>query len=173
MRRQAVGMKSKKRWISQSEFGAHVGCGRRQVSDYLARGIIARDERGRVDVDAGRIALLAHLRSTAAGRSAEYGSLDLTAERARLAHEQADAQEIKNSELRSGLIPSIEVEKYLVSLLSGVQTHLRGVPSRAAPLAYAAESAQEAKEIIERLQTEALQEIADALAGDRPTAPGK
>lgn len=94
-----------------------------------------------------------------------YGAgegLDLTSERARLAKEQADAQEIKNAQLRGELIPQADVETMVVSLASGTAQRLRGVPSKAAALAHAAETIAEAEQVIRREVDAALEELADA-----------
>lgn len=91
--------------------------------------------------------------------------LDLSDERARLAKEQADAQELKNAEARGELVPRSDVERVLVAAASGLSQRLRGVPSKVAPRVHAAATIAEAEEVIRQEIEEALSELAD-LAGD-------
>lgn len=88
--------------------------------------------------------------------------LDLNAERARLAKEQADAQELKNAQLRGELVPAGDQEAALVAIYSATSKRLQGVPSKVAPLAHGAATVHAAEsEIRERIE-EALHDLADA-----------
>lgn len=88
------------------------------------------------------------------GRS-EYGE-----ERTALIRARREAQELANAQLRSELIPQAEIETMIVGLASGAAQKLRGVPSKAAPIAHAAETLAEAESVIRRSIDEALEEIA-------------
>lgn len=90
-------------------------------------------------------------------------SLDLTRERARLAREQADAQELKNRQARGELVPGDQIESAWVALMSGVRSRLLSVPSKVAPIVHAAKTPAEAEAIIREHQTEALAELSGAL----------
>lgn len=87
--------------------------------------------------------------------------LDLSAERARLAREQADAQEMKNAVARGELVPADQIEGAWVALLSGVRTRLLAVCGKAAPTAHAAETIAATEEAIRIVLIEALEELAD------------
>lgn len=92
-------------------------------------------------------------------------NLDLTRERARLAREQADAQELKNAEARGELVPGFEIETTLVTLYSGTQQRLLAVPAKAAPEAHGAKTIAEAEAVFRKYQIEALEELSAAIPG--------
>lgn len=87
---------------------------------------------------------------------------DLTAERARLAKEQADKLAMDNAETRGELVRGGSVESWLVSLLSGLVVRMRAIPAKAAPEAHGAASIAEVEAVYRRHQDEVLAEIADA-----------
>ena len=89
--------------------------------------------------------------------------LDLSAERARLAKEQADAQELKNAESRGELLRGEAVELWLVRLLGAITQRIRAIAPKAAPETRATASDAEGEALLARFHDEALQEIADAL----------
>ncbi|MBB94658.1 MAG: DNA packaging protein [Rhodobacteraceae bacterium] len=72
----------------------------------------------------------AHLRSTAA----RWGDSDqvpqLTAEKARLAKEQADAQALKNAKARGELVDAAEVERTWSDVLRQVRARILSTPPR-------------------------------------------
>lgn len=71
-----------------------------------------------------------HLRSLAAGWGSADQAAQLTAERARLAKEQADAQALKNGKLRGELVEAAEVARTWSDLLRSVRARILAVPSR-------------------------------------------
>lgn len=81
--------------LTQDSFGLHVGITQSIVSDLVARRVIDLTE----GLEASTLKYIAHLREQAAGRAAA-GDLDLAAERARLAAEQADRLAMVNAEKR-------------------------------------------------------------------------
>ncbi len=87
--------------------------------------------------------------------------LDLTAERARLAKEQADTQELKNAELRGELVPRGDHESVVISLASAVALRLDAIPSKATPEVRAAGSDAEGETILRTFIDEACTELAD------------
>ncbi len=105
-------------------------------------------------------AYIRHLREIAAGRVSK-GVLDLSAERARLAKEQADAQELKNALARGEYVPGDQIESTAVAVLSGVRTRLLAVPAKAAPEAHGAATIAEVEAAFRKHQTEALEALAD------------
>jgi phage terminase Nu1 subunit (DNA packaging protein) len=62
----------------------------------------------------------------------EEGKLDLEAERARLAKEQADSQALKNARLRAELLPAEEVESVWQSAAGRCRAILLGIPNSSA-----------------------------------------
>lgn len=80
---------------------------------------------------------VAHLRATASGRGGEDHVATLTAERARLAREQADAVALKNAQARGELVEAPAVERAWSDILGRVRSRILAVPSRlraAAPM---------------------------------------
>lgn len=71
-----------------------------------------------------------HLRGIASGRGGEEHTLNLTAERARLAREQADAVALKNATLRGELVPADDVLRTWSDVLRSVRAGVLAVPSR-------------------------------------------
>lgn len=134
----------------------------RQVYELARDGTIPRAQRGRYDLVACVRAYIRHLREVAAGRQSRDGKLDLPAERARLAREQADHQSMKNALLRKELVPVSDVETAFTTVHSAVQQRLLGIPSVVAPLVAIEEEARTCEAIIREHIEEALQEIADA-----------
>ena len=84
-----------------ADIADHLDLSVRSVSGLKRSGILPDAGRGANDLTVCRKAYIGHLRETAAGRSAAYGTLDLTAERARLASAQALKAERENAGLRS------------------------------------------------------------------------
>jgi hypothetical protein len=91
--------------------------------------------------------------------------LDLTAERARLAKEQADAQELKNAELRGELIRGDDVDLFLLGLFGAFTQRVRAIPPKAAPEVRATKTDAEAEAQLTAFHDEALTELAEAARG--------
>jgi phage terminase Nu1 subunit (DNA packaging protein) len=85
--------------------------------------------------------------------------LDLSAERARLAKEQADAQQMKNAELRGEMVLGSEVEVFLAGLFSAVRMKVLAVPAKAAPEAHGAGSIAETESVIRGFLVETLETL--------------
>lgn len=107
-----------------------LGVADRTLRDLAERGLVVKAGRGSYELAASVRRYCEHLREIAAGRGGEAGVLDLTAERARLAKEQADAQAIKNATLRGELLPAADVERRWREVLAGVRSRMLAVPSR-------------------------------------------
>lgn len=108
---------------TQTEFAALVGISQPAVSGLLARGIIR--EGGTIGQWAE--AYCDHLREQAAGRAAA-GDLDLAAERARLAKEQADKVAMQNAVSRGELAPVAAMEAVLAAVGTRVGKILDTIP---------------------------------------------
>lgn len=85
-----------------------LGITTRRLGQLHEEGIAVKIDRGLYDAAATIQAMLAHASGKAAGASVE---LDLDRERARLAKEQADGQEIKNAISRGELLMAADVER--------------------------------------------------------------
>lgn len=108
---------------TQTEFAALVGISQPAVSGLLARGIIR--EGGTIGQWAE--AYCDHLREQAAGRAAA-GDLDLAAERARLAKEQADKIAMHNAVTRGELAPVAAMEAVLATVGARIGKILDTIP---------------------------------------------
>ncbi|MGE0425295.1 MAG: MerR family transcriptional regulator [Reyranellaceae bacterium] len=116
--------------VSGSELAELLGVSRRSVSEFSERGIIERVSRNRFGLQRSIRLYCDHLRTVAAGRGGD-GTQELTAERARLAREQADATALKNAAARRELVSTVEVEREWSLICRKVRNAILAVPSRA------------------------------------------
>lgn len=72
---------------------------------------------------------VAHLRAIA-GNKGDSSDIDLTAERARLAKEQADKAALQNAQLRAELVPVKTVESAWLAASTAARRRILAVPSR-------------------------------------------
>lgn len=152
---------------TQAEFGRHVGITQQAVADLVARKIIEQTGRGKLDLDAARISYCAHLRSVAGNKSGDpEADLDLTAERARKAKEEADKLEMQNAQMRGELLARDDVTAAVVGAFARVRARLIGVPSKVAPVVVSMEAPAEAEAAIRGAVYEALKELADTSVSD-------
>lgn len=109
--------------MTQEAFGALVGVSQQSVSELVARGTL------RADAPAGEwlLAYTAQLREQAAGRAAN-GDLQLAAERARLAREQADKVAMQNALQRREQAPVALLERALARVARQVAGILEALP---------------------------------------------
>jgi phage terminase Nu1 subunit (DNA packaging protein) len=99
------------------------------VNKHGREGVLPRNEAGCYDLKASVHAYCAHIREVAAGRGGAQ-QLNLTAERARLAREQADSYELKNAVTRGELVEVAEAERAWSDTLRTVRSCMLAVPSR-------------------------------------------
>jgi phage terminase Nu1 subunit (DNA packaging protein) len=102
--------------------GALTGLKQRGIAVHLAHDVY--------DLEATVRNYVKHLRGVAARWGDEESAGSLTAERARLAREQADSQAIKNAVLRKELVPAVEVVRAWTDTLRAVRSRVLAVPSR-------------------------------------------
>jgi hypothetical protein len=118
---------------------------------------------GRLDfraiVKAGVDALAAEQRQ--AGRLSG-DDLDLNAERARLAKEQADAAAMRNAVSRAELLPAGEVVEAMRQAFGACRARLLAIPAKAAPLGAGMQSRAEVRDILTNAVYEACDELSDA-----------
>ena len=116
-------------------------------------------------MDKSRLRYIEHLREGAAGRGAEYGSLDLTSERARLARAQSEKVEMQNLEMRGELIPAGAVEAKWTEMAAAMRAKLLALPTRIASVALAATSLREVEDQARTEVFAALNELSKKAAG--------
>lgn len=100
------------------------------LTDLKKRGIAVHLGHDAYDLAATVRAYVQHLRGVASGRGGEEHTANLTAERARLAREQADAVALKNAALRGDLVPAADVTREWAEVLRKVRAGVLAVPSR-------------------------------------------
>ncbi|WP_238367633.1 DNA packaging protein [Mesobacterium pallidum] len=100
------------------------------LTDLKKRGLAVHLKHDAYDLEATVRNYVEHLRGVAAQWGTPDQAAQLTAERARLAKEQADAQALKNAKLRDELVNASEVEHAWADLLRQVRARILAVPSR-------------------------------------------
>lgn len=100
------------------------------LTDLKKRGIAVHLGHDAYDLAATVRAYVQHLRGIASGRGGEEQALNLTAERARLAREQADSVALKNAALRGDLVSAADVTRTWADVLRQVRAGVLAVPSR-------------------------------------------
>ena len=141
-----------------AEVGAHLQMDQAKVKNLIDKGVITKKGRGQYDIDQVRKEYILHIREVAAGRF-KVGDLDLSAERARLAKEQADAKEMENAVERGDLVYIEDVAKLIENQLTKVRTRLLAVPTKVAPEAHASATVREVQSVIEEAIVGALNEL--------------
>jgi phage terminase Nu1 subunit (DNA packaging protein) len=134
----------------------HLGIQQPTLTRLIKEGIIDKQDRGKYDVDAVRLQYLKHIRNLAGNNN---NNLELGAERARLAKEQADAKEMENAVERGDLVYIEKVAKQFEQQLTKARNKLLAAPTKVAAEAHAAATVKEVREIIEAAIIEALDEL--------------
>jgi terminase small subunit / prophage DNA-packing protein len=116
--------------MTTSDLSDLFGLSQRAVRDLSARGIITPVRRGRFELAASVRGYVEHLRSVASGRGGEVAVLELSAERAKLAHEQTIGHQLKNAALRRELVEADQVRSEWATLLRTIRAGMLAVPSR-------------------------------------------
>ena len=143
---------------SMGEVAAHLQMDLGTLKKFIDRGVVTRQEKGKYDYDQVRKEYILHIREVAAGRF-KAGELDLQAERARLAKEQADSKEMENAIERGDLVYIESVAKQIEGQLTKVRTKLLAIPTKYAPELHATATAREIQLLLEQAITEALNEL--------------
>jgi phage terminase Nu1 subunit (DNA packaging protein) len=116
--------------VGAGELADYLGVSSQSIAAFANDGKVVRLKRGRYDLRASVQTYTAHLREVAAARGGEAQILDLTQERARLAREQADGQELKNRQLRRDLVSASDVEREWSDILRKVRAGILATTSR-------------------------------------------
>lgn len=145
---------------TQKQCAAHLFMSTERFNVLLNDAVIKRMPAGKYDLDVVREEYIKHVRDIASGRSGNMkANLDLTEERARLAKEQADSQEMKNSVQRGSLVQIDDVVDIVEEQFIALRAKLLGMPTKIAPLVFASSDLREAKSIFEEGVLEALDEL--------------
>ena len=139
-----------------------------RVAGVSERVMYGRKNDGRVPARAdGSIDLWALIRRGLAGAASDQkrsakgsDALILEDERARLAKEQADAQEMKNAVARGDLIPRTSVVTGMEMAFSAARARLLGIPSKAAPLLMGKTNVAEARDLLAGMVNDVCGELA-------------
>ena len=134
----------------------HLGIQQPTLTRLIKEGIIDKQDRGKYEVDAVRLQYLKHIRNLAGNNN---NNLELGAERARLAKEQADAKEMENAVERGDLVYIEKVARQFEQQLTKARNKLLAAPTKVAAEAHAAATVKEVREIIEEAIIDALDEL--------------
>lgn len=116
--------------VGQATLAEFFGISDRAIRELAKDGTLQRTGRGAYRFEESVRAYCGRLRDTAAGRGGESATNTLTAERARLAREQAEGQAMKNAALKRDLVPAADVEREWSDILRTVRAGVLAVPSR-------------------------------------------
>jgi phage terminase Nu1 subunit (DNA packaging protein) len=140
--------------VNKTRLGTIFGRGRREIEDWVAEGcpvVKAAGSRG----EDWKFATAQVIEWLATGKGKVQERIDLNAERARLAKEQADGQSLKNSVARGELLPAENVENAWMAAIGRCRALLLGVPTSSAGrivlLARQHEDAKEAERAVREL----------------------
>jgi len=134
----------------------HLGINAKVLQTLIRQSVINKQDRGKYDIDEVRLQYLKHIRNLAGNNN---NNLELGAERARLAKEQADAKEMENAIERGDLVYIEKVAKEFETQLFKAKTKLLAIPSKIAAEVHASANVKEAKELIEINIQDALSEL--------------
>lgn len=113
--------------VSTAALADLLGVSLRTVGELAQKGIVTKANRGNLSTLESVRGYVAHLREQAAGRT---GSTTLTAERIRVAKEQADKLAMANAVARGQMLPARQVQSEWASILRDVRAALLAVASR-------------------------------------------
>lgn len=139
---------------TQGQLGAAVGISTPAVSDLVRRGVLDLSK----GLEKSIIDYCAHLREKAAGRSGG-GEYDLTEERARLAHHQANIAALDEKIKEKHLIPVDVVVARWQDILTNVRARLLSIPTQ-----LAATCADEPRTVVEKKANELIKTALEELS---------
>lgn len=148
------------------QVGDHVDLSINSVRELIANGVIPPAKGpGGLDLDACRVAYIRNLRGKAAGRIKQPapvtpdGALELNAERARLAHHQANKAALDEQEVRGDLVRAEDVTRSVSDAFRRVRARLLSLPTKLTPIVLGSTDTVEVKDAIEAGVLEALAEL--------------
>lgn len=125
------------RELSKSGFAKLIGVTPGRVSQMVTAGLPV-EANGKIDIARGKVWVSENINPTRSNAQAQgsfalgddKAKISLTAEKARLAKEQADAATLRNAALRRELVPAGEVEREWSATLLKLRSAILAVPSR-------------------------------------------
>jgi Phage DNA packaging protein, Nu1 subunit of terminase len=159
---------------TQSQCAKHIFLSLDRLKKLIDKGAITRQDPGQYDLDQVRKEYIENLRAvfTTRGTSVEQG-IDLTRERARLAKEQADAQQMKNDMQRGDLVEINDVTKTVEEQFLATRAKLLALPTKYGPIIHASADSAEAQEVLREAIVEALDELVGYNKGKAEELSGK
>jgi hypothetical protein len=154
---------------SLDQAAAHCFISSQRFRELLARGVIAKAERGRYDLDKVREQFIRHLSKTAAGRT-DSGSR-LVEERTRLVAAKRRRVERQDALEAGRLVPLAPIQRFIENALRVTRDRLLNLPGELAYL-LAGRPQEEVFETLDGAVREALEEIASAEFAARAAAAG-
>lgn len=130
-----------------------------RVNQLVNQGIIPRAERGRYELVPVVRAYIHFLRDRKI--QGDVHGDDYSTYRTRLTKARAEMAEKENAQLDSKLIPADDAKQAWSAMVSNARARLLSIPNKIAPIVCAAETINEAREIIKTEIYEALNELAD------------
>jgi phage terminase Nu1 subunit (DNA packaging protein) len=91
----------------------------------------------------------------------DTAKLDYDVEKARLAKEKADAQELKNAETRRELVPVAEVAQAWGRIVTGIRNQFLALPNRLAQMLETTGTTEQRRALIDREVKTILEALAD------------
>lgn len=113
--------------MKQAAVAALLGLSSRRISQLSEEGIAVRIGPGTFDA---AVTIQNYIRHVAGKAGNAASNLDLNAEKARLAKEQADGQAMKNAQLRGELVEAEAVAQEWESIVADVRSAMLAVPGR-------------------------------------------
>jgi phage terminase Nu1 subunit (DNA packaging protein) len=130
-----------------------------RVNQLVNQGIIPRAERGRYELVPVVRAYIHFLRDRKI--QGDVHGDDYSTYRTRLTKARAEMAEKENAQLDSKLIPADDAKQAWSAMVANARARLLSIPNKIAPIVCAAETINEAREIIKIEIYEALNELAD------------
>ena len=162
------------------EVGDHLDLSMTSIKELLREGIIPSSKGpGGLDLEACRVAYIRNLRGKAAGRIKQTpqpvadGAIELNAERARLAHHQANKAELDERETRGELVRAEDVTRAVSDAFRRVRARMLSMPTKLTPVVLGSTDAVEVKDAIEAGVLEALAELTLETVEDDGPEPGE
>ncbi|MGV8939798.1 MAG: terminase small subunit [Allorhizobium sp.] len=149
--------------LKQVALAGLLGLSSRRISQLAEEGIAARTGPGTFDA---AVTIQNYIRHQTGKAGNQASALDLNTERARLAKEQADAQELKNAVTRGESLDAEAVAQTWESIIAEVRSAMLAVPGR---LRRRAGSALDSAAI--SLVDHEIREALSALADDQAARP--
>lgn len=145
-----------------------LGISDRRVRELRDQGVIPDNGKGQYRALDAVPAYCAHMRPSQ-GRAAAGGvdeDLDLTAERARKAKEEADRLEMLNAQMRGRLLNREDVDAAVAAAFARVRARLISIPAKVAPVITTMETPAEAQAALRDAIYEALRELSETTVTD-------